>query len=128
MHANASTTADTIGHRSEESGAKATTKTMGSPSLMVQLADLRVDLNYARELDEAWVRKIVAEWHPALFRCPLVAQRPDGSLWIIDGQHRVEAAKRLGFDAAHAIVVQMDDVRREAHFFVVHNGGLRRGR
>ncbi len=100
------------------------TKSIGANSMEVSLADLNVDSNYARELDEAWVETIVSGWDPDLFRNPLVSRRSDGSLWVVDGQHRVETAKRLGFDSVHAIVIPIVDVQKEAYLFVTHNSGL----
>lgn len=108
----------------EDQAADTRAKSIGANTMEVPLADLNVDSNYARELDEAWVETIVSGWDPDLFRNPLVSRRSDGSLWVVDGQHRVEAAKRLGFDWVHAIVIPIDDVEKEAYLFVVHNSGL----
>lgn len=61
----------------------------------VEIKDLQVDPSYQRSLVRGH-KKIAAEYDPIAFGIPLVAQRDDGSLWIVDGQQRIAALKLRG--------------------------------
>ena len=61
----------------------------------LQISDLNVDPSYQRGLTKG-VAQIVKNYNPVSFGVPLVAQRGDGSFWIVDGQQRIEALKRMG--------------------------------
>lgn len=62
----------------------------------IALAVLNVDPSYQRSLDpessKELVRDIARNWDWRLCQPLAVAERPDGSLWIVDGQHRLEGA------------------------------------
>ena len=62
-----------------------------------RMADLQVDPSYQRSIDngpsQALVRKIAMFWDWTLFHPLAVARRQDGSLWVVDGQHRLGAAR-----------------------------------
>ena len=45
------------------------------------------------QYQKAKVNKIVKNFNPIGMGPILVSEREDGSLWIFDGQHRVEALK-----------------------------------
>lgn len=60
----------------------------------VPLSKMRVSAGAQRELREARVDYLSAEFDPEQFGYPVVNFR-DGHFWVIDGQHRVEAAKRF---------------------------------
>lgn len=50
--------------------------------------------HYQRLLDEPKVQRIVRDFDPDALGVPLVCARADGSWWILDGQHRIEAVRR----------------------------------
>ena len=57
------------------------------------------DLNYAeytRRLSEKQVSNIILNFDANHFDLPVVNAR-DGKLWVVDGKHRIEAARRVGF-------------------------------
>jgi hypothetical protein len=62
-----------------------------------RMADLQVDPAYQRSIDngpsQALIRKIATFWDWTLFHPLAVARREDGSLWVVDGQHRLAAAR-----------------------------------
>lgn len=62
----------------------------------VVINQLGVDETYQRPVSKAKVNKIVKNFNPIGMGPILVSEREDGSLWIFDGQHRVEALKILG--------------------------------
>jgi hypothetical protein len=82
------------------------TKTTTKPKDVVRQADLRwvpiPDMRPApafeaqRELRETRVEHLVANFDLEEMGTPTVSLR-DGIFWIIDGNHRIEALKRLGF-------------------------------
>jgi len=51
--------------------------------------------HYQRILDQRKVERMVRDFEPDALGYPLVCARADGSWWIIDGQHRIEAVRRL---------------------------------
>lgn len=63
----------------------------------IPIADMRVSTHAQRDLNESRVNKIVATLDLEQIGTPTVNWR-DGHWWLIDGQHRVEALRRFGFD------------------------------
>jgi len=64
-------------------------KMVGQEYARVRLAELQIDHEYQRTLDEKRAQKIGEQYVPALFGVVVVAQRNDGVYYVIDGQHRV---------------------------------------
>jgi len=62
----------------------------------VALSALRVDHRYQRATRKRRVAMIAANFDPDAFGVIHVVLRKDGTFWIIDGQHRVEAVRSLG--------------------------------
>lgn len=94
------------------------------PALQYLLpAQLQVDASYQRSLDsresQALIRKIAQHWNWDLCQPLVVARRDNGDLYVIDGQHRLEAARLRG-DIAQlpAVVVQYASAADEAASFV----------
>lgn len=62
-----------------------------------RIEELNIDPAYQRSIDNApsltLVRKIASFWDWSLFHPLAVARREDGTLWVIDGQHRLAAAR-----------------------------------
>lgn len=58
---------------------------------------LQIDRRYQRRESQAWVDKIAGKYDPDLMRPLDVSRRSDGSLWIMDGQHRYFALVQLGY-------------------------------
>lgn len=87
---------------------------------------LEIDAKYQRSLDsdqsQQLVRAIAQHWNWDLCQPLVVARRPDGKLYVIDGQHRLAAARLRG-DIAQlpAVVVQYDSVEDEEASFVLLN-------
>lgn len=101
---------------------------LGKPPVLewVAPADLNVDETYQRSLEsdtsQTLIRKIAAFWDWGLCQPVNVARRADGSLWIVDGQHR-HAAAVLRDDVQHLpCVIQSFPTRGdEAAAFVALN-------
>lgn len=68
--------------------------------IIVNPADLRVDHTYQRTQQARLVRRYRGETRAQLTqRVGLIARRPDGSMWIVDGQHHTAAAVAEGVTA-----------------------------
>lgn len=83
---------------------------------------LQVDESYQRGIEEgssqSLIRRIAQEWDWSLCQPLLVARRADGGLWVIDGQHRLTAARLRG-DIAQLPCVILDSAcpaEEAAHF------------
>lgn len=62
----------------------------------VPIEQMRVSAVSQRDLNQARVDRIAADFDPEQIGTPTVNER-DGLFWIIDGQHRVEAMKQVGW-------------------------------
>ncbi len=88
---------------------------------MVSTDELQIDARYQRPVNEALVGKIASHFNEALFAPLLVAERtmPSGTTkFVVDGQHRLEAARALGFKEVPCFVYQGMSPADEANLFV----------
>src|SRR4051794_31726791 len=53
---------------------------------------LQVDPTYQRPLNDRKRLRIASAFNWAAFGVLICARRPDGTIWVIDGQHRLSAA------------------------------------
>lgn len=91
-----------------------------------RIGDLNIDEAYQRAVEtgtsQALIRKIAIFWDWSLFTPLAVSRRPDGSLWVVDGQHRLSAA-RLRNDVYDlpCVVTAYSSTADEAASFVAMN-------
>lgn len=64
----------------------------------VRVSDLVIGAKYQRTIREHKVAAIADNFDPFQFGVPAASQRADGSLHVTDGQHRVMAMRRMGWD------------------------------
>lgn len=85
--------------------------------------ELRVDHTYQRtKIRASRVSYMAREWSWFAFIALLVVRRPDGTYWVVDGQHRKLAAdKRDDVDTLPCMVFEANDVATEAAAFVAAN-------
>lgn len=76
---------------------------------------------YQRNLDVRRVEKIAADFNPAALGAITVVKRADGTLWIIDGNHRRNAAIRVGHKEMFAIQYEGLTLAEEAALFLELN-------
>lgn len=91
---------------------------------------LAIDPAYQRGLDEAGsqalIRRIAMHWDWGLCQPLFVARRDDGGLYVVDGQHRLAAARLRGdIWQLPCVVVQQAGAEQEAASFVALNGQRR---
>lgn len=92
----------------------------------VPVADLSVDVAYQRRTDNDASRRLItsiaAKFDWRLFGILFVSRRPDGSLKVIDGQHRWTAATMRGdIDQVPCSLSRFETMEEEAKFFIVAN-------
>lgn len=89
---------------------------------LIAVDDLKVDAEYQRDVDEDAVRLMFESFDSRLFRPIEVARRADGTVWVVDGQHRLMLA--LMRKMTH-VVARVHDVKTpaaEARLFLDFNG------
>ncbi|TZG28593.1 DUF6551 family protein [Sphingomonas montanisoli] len=100
------------------------------PAPQFALVDqLMVDDSYQRSIEGGASQKLIVkiaenwDWRLCL---PLIVSRRQGSLYVIDGQHRLEAARLRGdIRDIPVVVFDFDDPRGEAELFVQANRSRR---
>lgn len=80
----------------------------------IALDHVRPHPDLQRPINEAWVKRIMKAWNPDAFGVPILAPiiGEPGWFWCVAGQHRLEAAKRLGM--SHVFCSIMADSSEEA--------------
>src|SRR5258708_6691334 len=102
--------------------AKATAVEPGVHLEMVPLDKLRVDRaqegGYARGLSEDRLGKLRKRWDIRKVGTIEVVRRPDGTMWLVDGQHRREVAIEQGIPELPAVVHNGLGVEDEADLYL----------
>lgn len=62
---------------------------------LVPQGRLSIDHTYQRRLDEQWVNELAENWNALAMSPLLVSQREDGTIAVLDGQHRLAAIRKL---------------------------------
>ena len=90
---------------------------------LVLASALRIDPAYQRTFSERWAAEIAARFDTFLAAGIKVSRRADGSLWVIDGQHRVRAWQMVRGDNAliPVDVIEGMTVEQEAFLFSQQN-------
>lgn len=89
----------------------------------VVIDKVQVDPAYQRPLREAKISRMLAEFDSAELTAIVVSRRPDGSLWALDGQHRLELLRRLGKKVVLADIREGLSLEQEARLFYRLNEG-----
>jgi len=85
----------------------------------IPLDQIHIDWSYQDRPREKLVAQIAAAFYPVMAGVPVLAQRPDGSLYCGDGVTRVTGMRRAGHEriVVHSQVVRVKDVGQEALLF-----------
>ncbi|HBC4045567.1 TPA: ParB N-terminal domain-containing protein [Staphylococcus aureus] len=78
---------------------------------------LQTDMSYQSPVQERQVRKIVNKFDSKKLHTIVVSKRKDGSFYIIDGQHRVDALKELNISFIEATVHENLTIEEEAEMY-----------
>lgn len=104
---------------------EATSDLLNQPGtfMMVPVADLRIDTEYQRAISGGRVDRMAADWNWIACGVITVALRGPGSgeYYVIDGQHRVVTAERVGIVELPCMVFESKDHRDEAQGFLDTN-------
>jgi len=87
----------------------------------VEIELLQICKKYQRDRVASLVSVIVNGFNPCALGCPTVGKRRDGSLWIVDGQQRVESMRGLGHTRVLCLVFRSRGVADEAEVFRIIN-------
>lgn len=88
---------------------------------------IKVDPKYQRGVNLKHAEKIANEWDWSVFSPVSVSERPDGSLWAYDGQHRVVGAQiHGGISTLPCYIVKMSGAQEEAAAFGANNRNRKR--
>lgn len=82
---------------------------------------IQIDADYQRDLRHDLIDKIAREYDVVKAGPILVSQRDDGSLWCVDGQHRMIGAERAGETEVFANVVHGLSQEQEAALRLARN-------
>jgi hypothetical protein len=90
---------------------------------MVNIQDLHVDPDAQRGLTPGWVKARVSAFDVDLLGYIVVNKRPSGKMYIVDGQHRVELMRMVGWgdQKIHAEVFDGLTQSEEAELFIARN-------
>jgi hypothetical protein len=100
-------------------------KIIGSPGRLVWIdpKKLQVDSRYQRLLDEGRANGMAKGFDYSAIKTINVSERPNGDLFITDGQHTVGAAIACNIAKLPCYVCKIASVALEAHAFDLINGG-----
>jgi hypothetical protein len=103
----------------------------GAPPVLqnLSLSQLEIDPTYQRAVDKAGtalINRIARAWDWSLCQPLVVARRPTGEMFVIDGQHRLRAARARGdIPWLPCVVVDHATPASEASSFVALNAQRR---
>jgi Family of unknown function (DUF6551) len=80
--------------------------------------ELKIDPRYQRVLQESKVKRMIVDWSDDEAGVIEVSRRSNGDLIVMDGQHRMIAARRLGITHLRALVHDGMTYPAEARLFV----------
>lgn len=86
--------------------------------------DIQIDKEYQRDEESAIVRRLTERFNADIAGPLRVSERADGSLWVMDGQHRLQAIRALGQPLAYCYVERARQ-KAEARTYVGLNGGTK---
>jgi len=84
---------------------------------MVAVSDLNVDEEYQRQAIVAHVAGMAKNWDEEAFAVIVAGEREDGSIHVVDGFQRLNAAMRMGVEKVPTVVIQSRGREHEAELF-----------
>lgn len=95
---------------------------MTKPELAyVPISTIRVDEAYQRPLDQKRIERLRRAFDRGASKAISVSRRPNGSLYVYDGQHTLELCRAMGLESIAAVIVDGDQ-QKEARWFLLMNG------
>ena len=87
---------------------------------VLSLSSLNTDSSYQRDV-KGKHKKIVAEFNEEALGIPLIGEREDGTLWIVDGLQRITALRKMGKKEVRCEVFASNGPNHEAEVFKLVN-------
>ena len=87
---------------------------------ILDIETLQVDPSYQRDVKPRH-RRIVSDYNANAIGIPLVGEREDGTLWIVDGLQRITALKKLNHAKVRAETFNSHGPEHEAEVFKLVN-------
>lgn len=84
--------------------------------LIIPIGELNAP-DYQRDENQAQIEKMVRDWDPYQLQELTVSEHADGTYWVIDGLHRLAAAKKRGLENLRCFVVRALTEEQEAGLF-----------
>lgn len=90
---------------------------------MVNVADLNIDPDAQRSLSQAWVKAHIQDFDVDQLGFIVVNKRTSGKIFVVDGQHRVELLRAVGWgdQKIHAEIFNGLSQSEEADLFLARN-------
>lgn len=86
--------------------------------------ELIVSGEYQRPVEELRASRIALDYKPEKMGAVLLSDRGNGVFAVLDGQHRVAAARKLGIEKVHAEVLSGLTLEQEADYFRFQNENM----
>ena len=87
----------------------------------IAIDKLNVAVSYQRQVSRTMVSTIVTNYQADCFGTLTVGLREDGTYWVVDGQTRLEAARKLGLRNVPCMVFESEGQSHEAQLFRLVN-------
>jgi len=94
---------------------------MKTELMFVDVEDVNVDHRYQRPLDKRRIKRLTKAFDQGASKAISLSRRPDGSMWVYDGNHTLELYKQQGAKRIPAVIVD-STAEKEAEWFVLMNG------
>jgi hypothetical protein len=86
----------------------------------VSLDRIDVDRNYQRDVRKSLVKRIAENFQWRKFGAVVLSSQGE-RFNVVEGQHRIEAARHVGIEQVPAIIVEHDETQSEADSFIAIN-------
>lgn len=97
---------------------------MSKMPVFIEVSELEIPLEYQREINKNHVDRLVREFNPYHFE-PISVSRRDNKNYVYNGQHRVEAVKKLGLKLVPAVCFEGLSIEEEAVLFAEQSKATR---
>src|SRR5579872_6883673 len=94
---------------------------MRSTTEWLPIDQIAVDRSYQRQPSSSKIGLIAKRFNLYAAGFPVVSLREDGQLILVDGQHRLEAMKKLGIASVECAVIRGLTVQQEAEVYTYCN-------
>ena len=88
---------------------------------MVNVNHIHVDERYQRKLDTGRLKRLAKAFDQGASKAVSLSLRPDGTMWIYDGNHTLALYKEAGRKYIPAVIIR-GTAEEEAGWFVLMNG------